>query len=179
MILGDVFEDIFMIKNVKKDIHKFPAAVVQKTLGKKAAFSFSCTKCGNCCREEGDVYFTSEDLEKIYEHLQLKGNKKNLLYKKLIQKKKTIIMSMKPRTLAISLATAALVQSIQSAPSNAAPSLFGLLFLLHPKILLKLQKAVQELRMELRTEFRMKPKKARATVQKKQQRKFLLRKKNF
>ena len=86
---------------------------------------------------------------------------------------------MKPRTLAISLATAALVQSIQSASSNAAPSLFGLLFLLHPKILLKLQKAVQELRMELRTEFRMKPKKTRATAQKRQQRKFLLRKKNF
>ena len=46
---------------------------VAKLLGPATPFRFSCTGCGNCCRSEGSVYFTAQDLANIYTHLQLKS----------------------------------------------------------------------------------------------------------
>ena len=51
-------------------------------------FSFSCTKCGNCCKGVGSIYFSDTELNKIYKYLGLSREKdKEILYKKLIQRK--------------------------------------------------------------------------------------------
>ena len=60
---------------------------VARLLGKENAFRFTCTACGDCCRTEGSVYFTREDLDKIYAHLKLTEDKRKALHKKLIQRR--------------------------------------------------------------------------------------------
>ncbi len=34
-------------------------------------FDFTCTGCGDCCGGSGNVYFTGDDLERVYEYLQI------------------------------------------------------------------------------------------------------------
>lgn len=48
-------------------------------------FDFRCTSCGKCCTGPGEVYFTDEDLEKVYEYLKLDSKSRRALKKKLIQ----------------------------------------------------------------------------------------------
>ncbi len=48
-------------------------------------FDFACSACGRCCSGPGEVYFTDEDLEKIYIYLKLDANQAQALKRKLIQ----------------------------------------------------------------------------------------------
>lgn len=48
-------------------------------------FDFACTACGKCCSGPGEVYFTDEDLTRIYEYLKLDAKQAKQLKKKLIQ----------------------------------------------------------------------------------------------
>ena len=59
---------------------------VKETLEPKTKFKFSCTACGNCCKGGGSVYFTENELEKIYDHLSLSGEAKNNFHNKLINR---------------------------------------------------------------------------------------------
>ncbi len=49
-------------------------------------FRFSCTSCGNCCKGGGSVFFTLEELEKIYDYLNLIGKEREIFHRKLIHR---------------------------------------------------------------------------------------------
>ena len=52
---------------------------------KKVSFSFSCTQCGRCCREEGFVFFSRETIRKAARIVNLSVNEFTARY--LIQTK--------------------------------------------------------------------------------------------
>jgi hypothetical protein len=39
------------------------------TMAGKASFDFNCTMCGKCCREEGFVFFSRNDIRRAAKHL--------------------------------------------------------------------------------------------------------------
>lgn len=53
----------------------------------KPSFSFTCMKCGNCCCEEGFVFFSSEEIDNAADLLGLSG--KEFIGKYLIKTGKT------------------------------------------------------------------------------------------
>ncbi len=57
---------------------------IAQVLGKGGDFRFRCTACGNCCRHEGSVYFSAQDLENICHYLQ---KEPKALEGKLIQRR--------------------------------------------------------------------------------------------
>jgi uncharacterized protein len=59
----------------------------------KHSFTFTCTKCGNCCREEGFVFFSSEEIGNAARLLGL--SRKEFTTKYLLKNGRTYVHEVK------------------------------------------------------------------------------------
>ena len=57
---------------------------LRKVLGRDS-FAFSCTRCGNCCRGPGSVYFSKQEFGAVVEYLDLNRAAEKKLRASLIQ----------------------------------------------------------------------------------------------
>ena len=64
-----------MVTKKKPAPHKISQAGLKQALGDSDDFRFRCTECGKCCIGPGEVYFSEDDLENIYNYLALETNK--------------------------------------------------------------------------------------------------------
>ncbi len=67
------------------DRNKVGIQSVESLLGPDNAFRFRCTGCGGCCKGGGNVYFSDEELEKIYDYLEIPKRKRRTFRMKFIR----------------------------------------------------------------------------------------------
>lgn len=48
-------------------------------------FSFKCRQCGECCREEGYIFFTKKDIKRASDYLKMEAGKFKDKYLKTVQ----------------------------------------------------------------------------------------------
>ncbi len=65
-------------------VEKLRVRQLREVLGKDT-FAFSCTRCGNCCRGPGSVYFTPGEFEAAVRHLGLDAAGAKKLRSRIIQ----------------------------------------------------------------------------------------------
>ncbi|MCB1175396.1 MAG: YkgJ family cysteine cluster protein [Leptospiraceae bacterium] len=66
-------------------MHTLDLATTEKLLQNAGGFRFDCTACGNCCHGPGLVWFSVEELNNIYDYLELHKTARSALQAILIQ----------------------------------------------------------------------------------------------